>query len=321
MKVIIGIKNFRQRFKRPVLTLGMFDGLHLAHQRIIKEVVRQAKILNGTAIVMTFSPHPLRIIKKRSITAPLITSLEHRIDLIRQLNVDVCLLIDFDRGFSQIPAKEFIKHILVDKIGIDYLIVGQAFRFGKSGRGSLLLLKRLSKIYGFKLCTVNPVKINGKIISSSKIRILIQKGRVKQANRFLGREFSILGKVKKGSARGRILGYPTANIEPEQEVLPACGVYAVFVKLDKKIFSGILNVGHRPTFKTEKQLSPTIEVHIFNFRKKIYGKRVEVFFVQRIRPEKRFATHTALLAQIKKDEVQARRILKEEKSFHKSFPK
>ena len=317
MKVIKNIENLRQKFKKPVLTLGIFDGVHLAHQKIIKEVVQQAKILKGTSIVATFHPHPLKILKGSKDT-PLITSLEHRIDLIGQLNADVCLLLDFDKRFSQTPAKNFIKRILVDTIGINYLIAGKALRFGKHRRGTFLLLKRLSKTYGFKLCMVNPIKIKGKIISSSKIRAFIERGKIDEANNFLGRVFSILGKVKRGSARGRILGYPTANIEPEQEVIPARGVYTVFVRLDNKVFSGILNIGYRPTFKTKEQASFTIEVHIFNFHKKIYGKRIEIFFIQRIRAEKEFALRRTLLAQIKKDEVKAKKILKIRKPSFKS---
>ncbi len=317
MKVIKNIESLRQKFKKPVLTLGIFDGVHLAHQRIIKEVVRQAKTLKGTSIVATFYPHPLKILKGSRDT-PLITSLEHRMDLIRQLNVDVCLLLNFDKRFSQTPAKDFIKQTLVDTIGINYLIAGKALRFGRHRGGSRALLKRLSKRYGFKLRMVNAIRIKGKIISSSKIRRFIQRGKIDEANKFLGRPFSILGKVKRGSARGRILGYPTANIEPEQEVIPVRGVYAVFVKLDKKIFSGILNVGYRPTFRTERQLSPTIEVYIFNFHNKIYGRRIETFFIQRIRGEKRFALRRTLLARIRKDEVKAKKILKNRSSSFKS---
>jgi len=292
----------------------MFDGVHLAHRKIIKAVVQRAKILEGTSIVLTFSLHPSKILKKWP-AASLITSLEHRIDLIKRLNVDICLLLDFNREFSKMPAEDFIKHALIDAVGIDYLIVGEGFRFGKDRKGTYSLLRKLSKIYGFKVRRISPIKINGKIISSSRIRTLIQRGKISEASGLLGREFSILGKVKKGNARGRILGYPTANIAPLQEIVPLAGVYAVFVKLDNKIFPGILNIGKRPTFRSKKRISDTIEVHIFNFRKNIYGQKLEVFFIQRIRSEKKFVSREQLVKQIRKDEQKAKRIPRAKQPF------
>lgn len=307
MKLTRGIGNLKGKFKQPVLTLGVFDGVHLAHQRIIKEVVRRAKVLKGTSIVLTFAPHPLRLIKHAK-SAPLITSLKHRIDLINRLGADVCLVLDFNKEFRKVRAEDFIKRVLVKAIGVKYLIVGDGFRFGKGRAGTLFLLRKLSKKYAFVVRSLRVVKMKDKIISSSRIRLLIQRGKINEANKLLGREFSIYGKVKRGSARGRILGYPTANIEPEQEIIPAYGVYAVYVKLNNKIFSGILNVGCRPTFHSRKNPSPTIEVHIFDFHKEIYGKHLEVFFIQRIRPERKFTSQGALLAQIKKDELYLRKI-------------
>jgi len=307
MKLTRGIGNLRGKFKQPVLTLGVFDGVHLAHQKVIREVVRRAKLLKGTSIVITFAPHPLRLSKKAK-DAPLITSLKHRIDLINRLGADVCLILDFNKRFRKVRAEDFIKRVLVETIGVKYLIVGAGFRFGKGRAGTLSLLKKLSKKYTFVIHSLRAVKMRDKIISSSRIRVLIQRGKISEANELLGRKFSLYGKVKRGSARGRILGYPTANIEPEQEIVPAYGVYEVYVRLKNKIFPGILNVGCRPTFPSKKKPSPTIEVHIFNFHKKIYGKQLEVFFIQRIRPERKFASQGALLAQIKKDELKLKKI-------------
>lgn len=308
MRLIRGFRNLKYKFKKPVLTIGMFDGVHLAHRRIIKEVVRQAKILKGTSIVLTFTAHPSKVLRKDADIA-LITSLKHRIELIRQLDVDVCLLLDFNREFSRMPAEDFVKDILVDRLGIYCLIIGEGFRFGRKKRGTFSLLKILSKRYGFKVKKINPIKINNRIISSSRIRMLIQKGKINEVNGLLGRKFSVFGKVTKGKARGRILGYPTANITPLQESVPCRGVYAVFVKIDNKILPGILNIGFRPTFSLKEKTIDTIEVHVFNIRKNLYRKTLEVFFIQRIRPEKRFTSHQALLARIKKDEFKAKKIL------------
>ena len=309
MKLIRGIDKLQRKFKRPVLTVGMFDGVHLGHQRIIKKVVRRGRALKGTSVVLTFMSHPLRIFQSRPDVA-LICPLEHRLDLLRALGVNVCLLVDFNRRFSRITAQDFIKRIVAETLGVNCLIVGKGFRFGKDKKGDFALLRRLSKIYGLKARRVNPVRINGRIISSSTIRALIQKGKIGRANKMLGRHFSISGKVKPGSARGRLLGYPTANIEAEQEILPLSGVYAVFVKLEHRILPGILNIGCRPTFFNRSGSSNIIEAHIFNFRSKIYGKALEVFFVRRIRSERKFASRRALLAQIKKDEIKAKAILR-----------
>jgi riboflavin kinase/FMN adenylyltransferase len=312
MKLIKGLKGLRKKYKNVVLTIGMFDGVHRAHQNIIKQVIYQARKIKGTSMVLTFDPHPLKLLKGYT-DVPLITSCAHRIELIRQLNVDVCILLDFNKQFSKISAKKFIQDILINTLRIKYLIIGRGFRFGRQREGTFSLLRSLSKNSNFTARRISPIKIRGKIISSSKIRSLIQKGRIEQANRFLGRSFSLLGKVKKGSAQGRILGYPTANIEPQEKLIPARGVYVVTVKIKSDILPGILNIGRRPTFWSKKRSSVTIEVHIFNFCKKIYGRNIEIFFVKRIRSEKKFVSHQALLAQIKKDERMAKSILKARK--------
>ncbi|MBL7084862.1 MAG: bifunctional riboflavin kinase/FAD synthetase [Candidatus Omnitrophica bacterium] len=310
MKLITSIKDLSQRFKKPILTIGVFDGVHLGHQKIIKDVVRKARALKGTSMVLTFNPHPLRIVRK-SPRAPLITPVEHRVELLKRLDVDVCLLLDFDKELCKLSAEDFVKRILLEAIKVEYVIAGEGFRFGRNRSGSLVLLEKLSKLYGFNMRRIKNIKMNNQIVSSTKIRLLIQQGKIKKANELLGRSFSIYGKVKKGSARGRILGYPTANIEPQQEIAPARGVYAVLVKLNNKVFSGVLNIGARPTFNLRQQKAhPTIEVHIFNFHNRIYGKRLEVFFIQRIRSEKKFLSQEALLEQIKKDASRAKKILK-----------
>ena len=309
MRVIRSIKGFAQEFKRPVLTMGIFDGVHLAHQKIIRETVRQARTLKGRSIVLTFKPHPLKNFKGLSASS-MITSLERRISLIRRFNVDACLVLDFNKRFSQIRAQDFIKRFLVDAIGVNYVIIGEGFRFGRNRNGSFFLLKKLSKIYGFKTRQIKTLKLNGQIVSSSKIRSLIQKGKLKQANRFLGRNLSICGRIKKGSARGRILGYPTANMEPPKGLVPLNGVYAVFIRLNNQIFPGILNIGIRPTFSADGDCNNIIEAHIFDFCNQIYGKEMQVFFIQRIRSEKKFVSKEALLKQIRKDEIKAKKALR-----------
>lgn len=309
MRVIKGISNIAKKFKDPAVALGVFDGMHLGHQRIIKRLICKAKALGSVSVVITFDPHPLKSFYENNV-APLITSLDHRIALIESLGADVCLVLNFDQRFARISAEEFIRHFLVRSIGVRHIVVGEGFRFGQKKQGTLSLLRRLGKEDGFSVEAVKPVRVNSCIISSSRIRMLIQKGKVKQANELLGRNFSIHGKVTKGCARGRLLGYPTANIQPEQEIVPAYGVYAAQVKLKNKTMPGILNVGCRPTFYHLRKFSPVIEVHIFNFRNTIYNQKLEVFFLARIRAERKFTSREALLRQIKKDEIKAKAILK-----------
>ncbi|MBN3039273.1 MAG: bifunctional riboflavin kinase/FAD synthetase [Candidatus Omnitrophica bacterium] len=309
MKRVNGIRNLRSKVRKPVLAVGVFDGVHRGHQRIIREVVREAKRIGGTSVIMTFDPHPLKLLYRKA-HAPLITSLEHRINLIGDLDVDICLVINFNNKFSRISADDFIKKVLLQALGIECLVIGESFRFGRKKRGSLALLRELSREHKFHIHKVKPFKVNGKIISSSKIRQFIKNGELSRAKVFLGREFSILGRVVPGRARGRILGFPTANITPHQEIVPLSGVYAVRVKLNKRVLPGILNIGKRPTFENKKDAYPTIETHIFNFHNNIYGKKLEIFFVKRIRPEKRFYSPEALRAQIARDQHKAKSILK-----------
>lgn len=308
MRIIRGIKNIKQKFTMPVVTIGIFDGVHLGHQKVIHTVVRRAKDTGGTSMVLTFDPHPWKTVGG-PFPKPLICSLEHRLELIRRLNADVYLLLDFNKEFSRLTAEDFVKRVLVDTLNIDCLIVGAGFHFGRSREGGFSLLKKLSARYGFTVQRINPVKTEGMTISSTNIRALIRQGKIKAANGLLGRNFSIYGRVKEGAGRGRTLGYPTANIEPRQEIVPAYGVYAVEVKLEGKLFPAVLNVGARPTFNPRKDVPPAVEAHIFDFCRNIYGKKLEVFFIQKIRSEKKFPSREALLARIKKDELKAKAIL------------
>lgn len=308
MKLIRDLKNIRHQFKKAVVSIGIFDGVHLAHQKIIREVVHQAKKLNGTSVVLTFNPHPLKTCRK-GLPVSMIVSPERKVELLRQLKVNVCIWLDFNNRLANISAEGFVKHILVDTIGVKYLIVGENFRFGKSRRGTFSLLKRLLKIYGFQAKEIKAVKKNRQIVSSSKIRSFLQKGEIDQANQFLGRKFSLCGRIIKGERRGRSLGYPTANIQPPKELIPATGVYAVEVKWANKLFGGILNIGYRPTFSVKRNTFPAIEVYIFNFRKWLYGQKIEIFFVQRIRGEKKFFSLPALRVQIARDVRKAKKVL------------
>jgi riboflavin kinase/FMN adenylyltransferase len=290
MKVIHGINQIK-KYPKPVVALGVFDGVHLGHRKILRAAVNKAKRINGTAIAVTFWPDPHREAS--------LYSLEHRLRLIGGLGIDVCIVINFNERFSKIWAEDFIKYILGKKIGAEYVYVGRNFRFGKNKKGNFRLLKRFSRKYNFKLRVFDLIKVNHQPISSSYIRRLITKGKLDKARKLLSRPVSILGTVIRGSSLATRLGFPTANINPHHEVLPPCGIYAVSVILNNKNFKGVCYIGSKPTFRlgTEKH----IEVYIFDFHKRIYGKYLEIQFIKRIRNEKKFGSQDALAKQVKKD--------------------
>ncbi len=277
---------------KPVLALGVFDGLHRGHRQILKNAVRQARKIKGTSVVLTFWPHPQ---KKKSLY-----SLEHRLRLIAELGIDVCIVVNFNRSFAKITAKDFIAKILVNKIGVNFVYVGKNFRFGVNAFGDYKLLTQSAKRYGFVLKVFNVVRSKGIPISSTAIRELINKRKIKDAQNLLGRRVSVLGTVIKGSKFGRVLGFPTANINPHHEIIPPAGIYAVRINLLGKNYDGICYIGARPTISARNK-SLRIEVHIFKFRRNIYGKFLEIQFIKLIRLDHKFASIEELTQQIKKD--------------------
>lgn len=286
--------------------MGVFDGVHRGHRKILKYAVAKAQEIGGTSVVLTFWPHPQ---KEKSLY-----SLEHRLRLIAELGIDVCIVINFSIHFAGMPAGDFVKKILAGNIGAAYIYVGNNFRFGKNAKGDLTYLKRLGKAYGFKAEGFNIIRVNGRPVSSTLIRGLITKGRIQEAESLLARPVSILGTVIKGTAVGRILGYPTANINPHHEVIPAPGIYAVRIILAINTLKGACYIGIRPTIhsrclarRVKKKVS--VEAHIFNFNKNIYGKYLEIQFVKLIRPDKKFPSLILLTQQIKKDVSSAKKIL------------
>ena len=304
MQTIYGTNNIR-KFEKPVVAMGVFDGVHRGHREILEAVVKKAREVGGTSVIITFWPHPQ---KEESLY-----SLEHRLRLIAELGIDACVVINFSRHFAKIKAEDFIKDILADKIRAAYVYVGKDFRFGARARGDLTLLQKLGKVYGFRVKGFNIIKVRKVAISSTLIRRLIKQGKIKEAERLLARPVSILGAVIKGTKIGRILGYPTANINPHHEVIPAGGIYAVRVFLDHHKFKGACYIGIRPTIGAgaqgaEKKIS--VEVYIFGFHKNIYRKYLEIQFVKRIRSDKKFPSLALLAKQIKEDVISAKRILR-----------
>jgi len=300
MIVVQGINKIR-RYSGAVVALGVFDGVHRGHRNILKAAVRIARQAKGTSIALTFFPHPRQ--------EPSLYSLEHRLRLIADLGIDVCIVVNFSPGFARMTADDFIVKILVKKIGAKFVCVGKNFRFGNKAIGDYRLLERAGKNYNFKLKVFNVLKLKGTAISSSVIRKLIKGSKIKEAQARLGRRVSILGSVIKGSRIGRVLGFPTANINPHHEIIPSAGIYAVKIIFSGKSHDGICYIGSRPTINSENK-SIHIEVHIFGFHKNIYGKPLEIQFIKLIRLDKKFASLGELSSQIQKDIISCHKILR-----------
>lgn len=286
--------------------MGVFDGLHLGHQHLIRKMIKRSRAIHGTSIVVTFYPHPIRVLKPEKYL-PLVISLNQRLKLIASLGVDVCIIIRFTKKFSNISHQSFVKDYLIKYLKVKEIFIGQDFHFGKGREGDVKFLEQQSGPGGFCAHVVPPVKVLRTVVSSTKIRNFILSGDLLSAQKLLGRPFSILGIVKKGKGRGRRLGYPTANLIAIDEIIPSRGVYVVKVGLLGKVFDGIANVGVRPSFGDNKE-HIVVETHIFNFNKIIYNIEMEVFFLKRIRDEIKFASKDKLIEQIRKDEMKARKI-------------
>ena len=316
MKVIYVAGRDQFPFKKPFLAIGIFDGVHHGHQMLIGQVVRKARAAGGTSVVMTFDPHPVHVLHPQ-IDCPLLVSVVHRLKLIEALGVDVCLVIRFTKKFSHLTPEQFIQNYLVPRIHPQEVFLGDDFRFGQNRSGGLDFLKEAARQYGFKVNIVSAVKFHKERISSTRIRKLIADGKFFAAGRLLGRRVSILGRVVKGDSRGRKLGFPTANLECGCDPLIPPGVYMVYATLDKNKFKGIANVGFRPSFyKREEKI--LFEVHILDFHQNIYGREMIVEIIQKLRDEKEFLTQEALIAQIKADEIKARRYFQNQSpSFRK----
>lgn len=309
MKIISGLKRLKNKFKGTVITLGIFDGVHLGHQRILKKVVERKRVRGCDSLVLTFSPHPLSIIPRRprrEKSPPLLTSLSKRLELLSELGIDFCLVVNFTRTFSRIRPETFVSDFLLKKLSLKELVVSTDFTFGYKAGGTAQFLSHLSREYGFRLIRIKPVRKDGGIISSTRIRQLIRDGEMLKAERLLGRPYALTGTVKRGFGRGRLLGFPTANISPHHEVLPPSGVYYGLVVYRGRKLGALANFGFRPTFYGCEQ---SFEVHIFNFYQNIYHEPLEFIFKGRLRPEQHFPDKESLMRQIEKDKEQALALL------------
>jgi riboflavin kinase/FMN adenylyltransferase len=294
--------------KSKIATVGTFDGVHQGHLNIIELLISKAKELNGKSILITFDPHP-RTVVSGGFKNQLLTTLDEKVELLNKLGVDEVLVINFTKEFAQLTYEEFIKEIIVDKVNAEHIIIGHDHKFGKDRNGNEDKLRELAQKMNFYVSAVEAKKVDNEIVSSTKIRNALTEGRIKEANKYLGWNYYFSGKVIKGAKRGRLLGFPTANIEllDENKLIPKSGVYAVKCYLKDQIIFGVMNIGNRPTFNDIDYI--IIEVHLINFDNFIYDEIIKIEFIERIRDEQKFEGRESLIEQITKDKKQAEKIL------------
>lgn len=296
------------RLSGPLFTaIGVFDGVHLGHQAVISTSARHAKEAGGTPVVVTFDPHPAKVLRPEK--APhLLTATQHKIALIRDLGVEHLLVVPFDRAFAATPPDEFVWQLVEHSKPLRQICVGHEWAFGKNRAGNLALLQKLGAQHHFDVIGIKPVAVNGTVVSSTAIRTAVERGDLAKAAEMLGREYTILGTVKEGAQLGRKLGFPTANLSAHSEQFPPNGVYVAEAMLEGARFRGVANLGYRPTVSGE-QPERLLELHLFDLNRDIYGEDVEVRFGRYLRPEQKFGNLEELKAQIARDVEAARRVL------------
>ncbi len=309
MEIVEDIENIDKPYRNAVITIGNFDGVHIGHQALFHEVIEKADEIGGTSIAMTFEPHPLRVLTNNGMP-PLITLHEQKTELIAKAGMDVLISVPFSKEFAAITADAFVEDILIGRIGMKAIVVGGDYTFGRNREGNLDFLRRRSKELGFELIVadwIQPPNNGAPRISSTRIRELVEEGNMADARKMLGRDYQIRGEVIRGRDRGgKLLDCPTANILLQDELAPKTGVYSVTVEYDGQKFKGVANIGYSPTFDDHIY---TVEVHILDFDRPIYGEQIRVNFVERIRDEKKFSGLPELSEQIRRDIQHARQTI------------
>ncbi|HHV98123.1 MAG TPA: bifunctional riboflavin kinase/FAD synthetase [Clostridiaceae bacterium] len=302
MKILLNTDQFNGK-KHTAVGLGMFDGLHIGHMELINRLIEQSRLNKLDSVVFTFKNHPENTIKKTPLTK-LLTTERQKIEILSKTDLDYVIMQEFDEGFSHVMPEDFVRDILVNKLGIKLAVVGFNYRFGYRGQGDVNLLKTLGNKYNFDVVVIPPVMVDNELVSSTLIRNYISKGQMEKVFKLLGRYYSIDGIVEEGKRLGSELGFPTANIYPHTYlVLPMGGVYITKTIIDGKEYGSITNVGVNPTVENSGQVK--LETHIINFSQNVYNREIEVFFIKRMREEKRFSSKEELVEQISEDLKQA----------------
>lgn len=305
MKILTSLNENLSSLGPTAIAIGNFDGLHLGHQKIIKTLVDGAKEHGLKSVVLTFSPHPEKILGQETIR--MIQTINQRLQGLKELGVEATLIVPFNDHFFRLEPEEFIQKILIYRLQARLVVVGTDFRFGYGRQGNPDYLLELGKKSGFKVEIVPPVRINNEVVSSSLIRSLLENGQVDLAARYLGHPYEIEGIVVQGDSRGQLLGIPTANIDPKNEILPS-GVFVTESQIQEKIFPSVTNIGKRPTFGSSNQI---IESHLLNYRGTIYGQEIRTRLLKKLRDEKKFPDAESLRQQILRDIEQARQFWSE----------
>lgn len=301
MQVVNSFEKFTSLSKNTIITIGNFDGVHLGHQRILQFLVKEAKKNDLFSLVLTFSPHPEKILGKSKIR--MIQTLDQRLEAIKRFGIQFALVTPFNTQLSNLSSRDFIKKILIRTLKAKEVVAGENFHFGKNREGDVSTLCTLGARFGLRVHEIPSVSINGRIVSSSLIRSLLLEGKIEEANTLLGKSYEIKGKVKKGKARGKTLGFPTANIESENEIIPL-GVFISEVQINSKTYPSITNAGYRPTFGKDVM---EVESYIINFNKNLYGKEITISLIKKIRDEIKFKKSEDLSSQLAKDLEQAKK--------------
>ena len=295
-------------FKNAVLTIGTFDGVHKGHRVILQEVVSHAKKVNGESVLITFEPHPRKLLFPDQ-PLGIITPLHEKLQLVTEEGITHIVVVPFTKEFSVLSAQEYIERFMVNIFHPHSIVIGYDHRFGHDRKGNMKLLEKYAPIYHYELMEIPPQIIDEAAVSSTKIRFAIKDGRMEDTNQMLGRHYSIKGTVIHGNKLGRTLGYPTANIQPQEreQIIPANGIYAIQASHDSKPYNGMLSIGYNPTVSDIKELR--IEVNLFNFDKQIYGDTLEIFFIKKLRDEQKFDSIETLKQQLHKDKEETLQVI------------
>jgi len=293
--------------RRTVISIGNFDGVHIGHQAVLSHVVQRARAVGTTAVAMTFDPHPIKLLRPNE--APcLVTTLEQRLALIERTGIETTLVLPFTHRLARMDAAEFVRDVLVDRLGVQEVYIGNNFRFGADRGGDVALLKSMGEELGFQAAAAPIVEAAGGVVSSTRVREAIASGRVEEVATLLGRTFFIDGRVLEGKRLGRTLGFPTLNIEVDNEIEPSHGVYVTMVHIPSfdRTFAAVTNIGVRPT--VYQNSLTTVESHLLDFTADVYQERVRLFFLRRLRDEQAFSSTMQLMTQIRRDVEAAREV-------------
>ncbi len=306
MKVLYGLDQLPQALPRPVLTIGNFDGIHLGHQSLMRTLVARAAAVGGPSVVLTFDPHPLQVLAPDNAPRQ-IQTLSQKLAALDALGIDVAIVLPFTRDLAHMRAREFITDILVGRLRTQEVHVGASFAFGHRREGSFNLLKEMGEEFGFLVEKIHQVQFRGTRVSSTLVRQALISGQAGLARRLLGRPFALEGEIVHGAAVGASLKVPTANLQARNELIPRTGVYVTFLNLDGRRWKSVTNVGTRPTITGQFAGPATVETHVLDFEKELYGAQVCVEFLLRVREERRFESPEALVSRISRDVATARR--------------